>query len=389
MIYLIVFFSSAFFIYLYEKNNTRKSLLIIGLLLPCILAGLRDVSIGTDVSWYVSKIFDASRNSSNFNEYYNTIILSNAAEGLLYRVSSHEFGFVLLEYFTQRIFDNFQVLLFALECLIILPVYFAIKKFSSISSNKKIWLSMLLYYLLLYNAGLNAIRQFISISFLLYGFSCFINNDSKKFIKVIISFVIALLFHKSSWLGLIYYFGYLLFTKQFKIILNENRSISSSLILLILIIVGGLMFLYVPGLNVVILNILNIDRRYYSYLDGNFGVSGGFVFCIPIIFVYILNRKKFKKEAKSNYFYYIYCYVLYMLCIQLSTGATLNASRLSWNFQIFNIISLPCLFKNFIKYKSETRDYGTIILICMCLFYWFYKIVYRGYYDTFPYQFFF
>lgn len=387
MIYLVVFFISAFLIYSYEKNETRKILLIIGLLLPCILAGLRDISIGTDVSWYVKKIFDASSSSSNFSEYYNTIILVNPAEGLFYRVSSHEFGFVIIEYFVQQIFNNFQILLFVLECFIIFPIYFAIKKFAAIRQEKKIWLSMLINYLLLYNAGLNAIRQFISISFLFYGFSSFINNDTKKIQKVIISFLAALLFHKSSWLGIIYYIGYFFLAKQFKLVINENRYINSSMMFLFLIFVGGLMFLYVPGLNVAVLNILSIDRRYYSYLDGNFGISGGFVFCIPILLVFILNRKNFKRNAKKNYPLYIYCYVLYMLCIQLSTGATLNASRLSWNFQIFNIVSLPCLFQDFIK--SETKDYNAILLIGMCLFYWFYKIVYRGYYDTFPYQFFF
>lgn len=389
MIYLVIFFISAFFIYLYEKNETKKVLLIIGLFLPCLLAGLRDASIGTDVSWYVQKIFDASSVSSSFNQYYNTIILSNPAEGLLYRVSSHEFGFVIVEYLTQRIFDNFQVLLFILECLIILPVYFAVKKFPDIRKEKKIWLSMLLYYLLMYNAGLNAIRQFISISFLFYGVSCFINNDQKKYRKVIISFIIALLFHKSSWLGIIYYIGYCFLTKQFKLVINENRKISSSMLLLFLILTGGLMFLYVPGLNDFVLRLFRIEHRYSSYIKGTFGISGGFAFCIPIIVAFMLNKKNFKIEAKSNYPFYVYCYLLYALCIQLSTGATLNASRLSWNFQIFNILSLPCLFKSFMKTKSDSKNVGTIILIGMCLFYWFYKIVYRGYYDTYPYKLFF
>jgi len=389
VIYLIVFFISSFLIYLYEKNKTKRMLLIVGLLLPCILAGLRDISIGTDVSWYVKKIFDASVFSNNFRDYFDTIILNNPAEGLLYRVSSHEFGFVMVEYLTQRIFNNFQLLLFILEGLIIIPVYFAVKKFDSIRNEKKIWLSMLLYYLLLYNAGLNAIRQFISISFLFYGVSCFINNSEKKYQNIIVSFIVAVLFHKSSWMGIIYYVGYCFLTKQFKLVFSNNRKISSSMLLLILILTGGLMFLYIPGLNDLILSFFNIGYRYSSYIKGTFGISGGFVFCIPIIFIFFINKKNFKKKARKNYLFYIYCYILYMLCIQLSTGATLNASRLSWNFQIFNIVSLPCLFNNLINSKFESKNISNTILICMCLFYWFYKIVYRGYYDTYPYKFFF
>jgi len=309
---------------------------------------LRDVSIGTDVSWYPLKIFEASRMSDSFSEYNNTIILSSPAEGLLYRVSSHEFGFVLLEYVVQHLFNNFQVLLFLLECFIIIPIYLGLKNFENIEKEQRLWLSMLLYYLLFFNAGLNAIRQFISISFLFYGFSCLINNDPKKIRKIILSFIVALSFHTGALLGIIYYVAYFFLAKNFKVVISEKRKINGSAIFVFLVIVIGLSFLYNSNFKTFVLSILNLDIRYISYVSGTFGISSGSFFCIPIIIVFLMNRKNFKEFAGKNYYMYIFFYIVYVLCLQLSTGATLNASRLSWNFQIFNILSLPPLFKNLV-----------------------------------------
>lgn len=387
MIYLIVFFVSALLIYLYEKDKSKKILLVLGLLLPCILAGLRDESVGTDVSWYPLKIFEASSVSSSFSDYNNTIILNSPAEGLLYRVSSHEFGFVLLEYVVQHLFNNFQILLFFLECLIIIPVYFGLKKFENIKKDKRLWLSMLLYYLFFYNAGLNAIRQFISISFLFYGFSCLVNNDSKKTKKIILSFLAALSFHTGALIGLLYYVAYFFLAKTFRLVVNENKKINSAAIFVFLVMIIGLSFLYISDFKTFILGILNLNRRYISYVSGTFGISGGSFFCIPVIIIYLLNKKNFKNDVGKNYYMYLFFYVVYILCLQLSTGATLNASRISWNFEIFNILSFPPLFKNVIKGRTKRAD--VILLIAFCVFYWFYKIVFRGYYDTYPYVFFF
>ena len=74
MIYIIIFAVSSLFLWLSEKSKsryTRKIFAFIAILLPCILAGMRADTIGTDVKVYVEPIYDAAKQSKNFSSYLN------------------------------------------------------------------------------------------------------------------------------------------------------------------------------------------------------------------------------------------------------------------------------------------------------------------------------
>lgn len=72
-IYLMCFGTSCLFLKVSDKckkNKIVKILIIsIALLIPCILAGLRHHSIGTDVEVYVQRLFQCAKNAQNFMEY--------------------------------------------------------------------------------------------------------------------------------------------------------------------------------------------------------------------------------------------------------------------------------------------------------------------------------
>lgn len=61
--YVLIFGVSAGFIYCSEKTQSKllkRILIILALLIPSILAGLRDYSIGNDVLLYGNKWFERS-----------------------------------------------------------------------------------------------------------------------------------------------------------------------------------------------------------------------------------------------------------------------------------------------------------------------------------------
>ena len=63
MIYIVFFLISCFLIWLSEKSPSRyigKLLAFIAILLPCILAGMRADTIGTDVRVYVEPMYNAA-----------------------------------------------------------------------------------------------------------------------------------------------------------------------------------------------------------------------------------------------------------------------------------------------------------------------------------------
>ena len=75
MIYVLMFVTSLFFLKIaciFRKNNKLLFLLfsIIGILLPCLLAAFRDLSIGTDIKVYIQPLFNSASWYSDFYTYF-------------------------------------------------------------------------------------------------------------------------------------------------------------------------------------------------------------------------------------------------------------------------------------------------------------------------------
>ena len=124
VIYLIFFGISIFLLYIsnYTKNLFLKKILIFsGLLMPCILAGVRSLNIGTDVKVYLKQMYSTALSSNSFN-----IFLNSRISGLRY-ARDYERGFTILVYCLTKIFKNIQILMFFIEVLIIFPIYLDVR----------------------------------------------------------------------------------------------------------------------------------------------------------------------------------------------------------------------------------------------------------------------
>ena len=174
-IYLICFFTSCLFLMLSEKYNKNKVvhniLVIIALFLPCLLAGMRAETIGTDVQVYLKPIYNCANMAETFSEFLNMKIN-------LLVVADFERGFSSLVYLITKIFGNIQFVFFFVELCIILPIYKGLKKIKSFEDSK-IWLSMLVFYLMSYNRTLNVMRQYVCIAIIFYATICLLEDETK------------------------------------------------------------------------------------------------------------------------------------------------------------------------------------------------------------------
>ena len=129
-IYIIVFLASC--LCLYAKDRARgflaAFLTLIGITIPCLLAAVRDKTIGTDVTGYGMFVYRDTKNVSLL-EAFNIR-------------SDNPRGFVALAWLINLANGSFEVYLFIIELLIIVPAYFSISYFL----KKDTWVGMLFFY---------------------------------------------------------------------------------------------------------------------------------------------------------------------------------------------------------------------------------------------------
>ena len=131
LIYLGCFAVSSLLIALSNKlkyKNQKRVIAFIGILLPCILAGLRDESIGTDVLVYVKPIFTAAENSSSFSDFLSYSWFFSWKYKYVYE---HEIGFTLLVFVITKITGSLSAVLLSIQLFISTFIYKGIKKNST------------------------------------------------------------------------------------------------------------------------------------------------------------------------------------------------------------------------------------------------------------------
>lgn len=374
-IYLICFFTSCLFIKLSEKHFKSKLLhiflVIVGLSIPCLLAGFRADTIGTDVNVYLKPLFECAKYSNDILNFLSMRVNSTRV------VSDFEMGFVLLVYFITKVFGNLQVIFFFIESLIIIPIYKGLKKINLVEKNE-IWLGMLIFYLMFFNTSLNLMRQFISIAIVFYGTSCLIGNVKKKTLKFFISIAIAYTFHSSALLGILIYLFYVIINNNKKIKLGKYCYSIKKLLLFIVSVLG--IFL-IANSNVIVDFLGNIGMEYYSrYVNGKvtFLVSS-IMKNLPIVLMFIIFGKNFKNKYSNAYFYILI--FIYSIIIEQFTTVNVYAARIALIFSMFNIVSLSelsCSYKN--------KKILITFLVCYLFTYWYYNFVFIGGSETIPYE---
>lgn len=380
MIYIITFLFSCSFFWLSEKTKSNIARFIfasIGILIPCILAGLRADTIGTDVRVYVEPMFDAAKQSKSISMYMSQKWY------VIWRymyVNKFEIGFSMLIYLIVKLGGSLSTILFFIQMIIISPIYFGLTK---IKKTYPIWFGMLVFYLMFFNASLNMMRQWMAMSILFYGFSFLLINDKKKYF--LLTFI-ATLFHTSAIFGIIIFFVYIYSTKARKYLKIFNVHFKHSKAPLTIFILGCVALLSL-NIIVIVLNAIGLSK-YVVYIRGTDGLHLlplQILVRLPILLLLIIRWKKIVKEDKVAPFYGSML-VLDLLASQL-ISINAYAFRIGVFFSEYNILIYPALiYAGNKKYKINR----TITLICVLVYmfiYWTYYYVIVCTHATFPYVF--
>lgn len=380
MIYIVFFLISCCLIWLSEKSPSRnigKLLAFIAILLPCILAGMRADTIGTDVRVYVEPLYNAAKQSTSFSSYMNQSWF------YIWRykyVHDFEIGFISLIYLIEKLGGSLGAVLFFIHVLIVAPIYLGLKK---MNKPYPVCLGMLIFYLLFYNTSLNMMRQWIAMSILFYGLSYLIINEKKKYF---ISIVVACLFHTSALIGVAIYFLYMYSQKQREYIKIANFRLDGSLAPIKLFVYGCIVLL---SLNVIAVLLRAIGlAKYAGYIQGNGSIHlmpNQIIMRLPIIVLLVIRWKRMLAEDELTPFYGSMI-VLDLLASQL-ISINVYAFRIASFFSEYNMLSYSALvYAGNRKYR--TNRYVTLFyVLAYMVYYWIYYYVITGTHATFPYIF--
>ena len=354
--YLLIFSLSIYFTFLANKTPRSSGLFYIysicAILLPSLLAGFRDLSIGTDTVNYLY-YFENSISYSNFESF----LTSNP---------NVEPGFLLLNYLVSRFSQEYVFFLFTVHLIIVLLIYISAFKIRNYITPS--WV-MFIFLFMMYNESLNAMRQYIAISLSLYAFAIYMNN--KKTWLYILFIIIATMFHRTAFICLamilIFYW-----TNKFTVRHNFKQLLFYTTIFLLLIIFGQ--SFYLPLITD------SFGGKYEGYLSTN--VDGGLSlssFLVYLTTAFYICYKAWRMSDKIMDVFFISS--LFAVFLLLLSSISVQLYRLSLYFFIILILAISYIFRRNSSFKSVIR----LFFIIMFIFFWFYSYSYRGSHSTIPY----
>lgn len=380
MIYIAVFLVSCIFFWLSEKCKSgfsKNFFAVIAILVPCILAGMRADTIGTDVKVYVEPLYNAAKQSTSFFSYMNQRWFYIWRYKYVY---DFEIGFILLVYLIEKIGGSIGLVLFFIHILVLSPIYLGLKR---INKRYPIWLGMLVFYMLFYNTSLNMMRQWIAMSILFYGLCYLLEHKKKKYFIVVIA---ACLFHTSALVGFAIYFLYMYSQKQREYIRFANFRLDGSLAPIKLFIYGCIVLL---SLNIIAVLLRAIGlAKYTGYIQGNSSIylmPNQIILRLPIIILLVIRWKRMMAEDELTPFYGSMI-VLDLLASQL-ISINVYAFRIASFFSEYNMLSYSALvYAGNRKYRAN-RYITLLYVLAYIIYYWIYYYVITGTHATFPYVF--
>lgn len=373
MEYIICFILSTILVFISEKllkigrKKTAIILLVISILTLCLLAGLRDVSVGTDVNIYVKPLFESAINADSLQSYISD---NNEYTENIY---------LLFTFICSKLTDNINVFLFIIQLLIMAPIYYAIYLRRE---KAPMWLSLLIYLTLIYNVSFNLVRQCIAMSFIFLSYSLWEKN---KRIPVIVCFAFAVLFHKSALIAIGAYIIILIYKTNI-----IDKSIKKKILSAILFLILFAVIFYQP-LGTFLYNINILPEKYYTYIEkiniNDFDIDYFNMlyklFFLGVILFYCYNmRKNMKTDEIKNIIPYATILIVDFIIFPISFFSdTFIRIGYYYGLNIYPLVIPLC--SNEVSNKKDKIVISIIIL--SLIVYWVYSImIYKGM-ETYPY----
>lgn len=364
--FIICFILSPLFTYFaqrqFNKNRKIYGILfsIIAILIPSIMAGVRDLNVGRDIGVYVTPTIENALNNSIFN---------------FLESSTTEIGFSIMIYVITFFGGNVHFSLFVIQLVTITCIYlFAYKK----RDKLQMWFVILIYLLSWYCISYTMMRQSIAVAIIILSTVFF---ERKKYLKTLLLFLIAMSFHITAILGILVYFIMYLYSGKFT---KRTTSLITIIILICLLIAT----LFYKELLYFLTNIINIlPDRFYIYsikytagrLYTNYSELLYKLFWIASSIFYMMKMRKVRSNANLNFLLLLIDFATFIVSWKI-----VNIGRAGYYFfylALFNL--LPEVID---LYKEKSKK---ILIYIVCIFvlfsFWYWKFPVNSYSDTYPY----
>lgn len=331
---------------------------ICAILLPALVAGLRDYSIGTDVLAYGNIWFERAVQSDSVLEYCSFAI--RCGIGLFY---------ALFNYIVSRFSSNPHTFYFFYALAEVVIVFGAAKKNADIIN---VPFAMAVYYFIFYNTTLNMLRQSMSMVILLYGFYYI---RKKQTIQYMIAVIFAVLFHSSAVIGVAFYIIHVL--------INHGKIKKRMTIILC-----GFAAFFFAEIAEIFVRYMPYGWKYAHYLSefNNEGSGWGrilFLFA-PIVLLFCFFTKKV--DSLGIEFEDLKMYAVCSLLFSIIGLQFRYAIRIVYYFDTLLIFIMPFLAKHLrIRLIAGKTDCTSLFFLMYLIASWIYKFGFKGSSETVPY----
>jgi hypothetical protein len=361
--YLVCFGFSLFLLWFGQKikhgqcEPFRWFVYGIALLIPSALAGVRDLSLGTDVLHYGYPVFREAQiipNIESFSKIYDGWI------GI---------GYLWLNVIISKITDDFNVYLFFLMLIEITFVFFTIYQWR----NKfPIWLGMLVFYTFFFNLSFNAIRQCLALSIAFFGIKYIFE---RKFLFFIFWILLGYLFHSSVLIVLVYY---PLFWYANKWTSRKSTLLFSIVSLSLMIFSNQILIPLLDSLSAIVPE-ARAAIYYLDYVEKGHGYKNFIYFALLVaLFLY---KRKIILEKFPDIWHFLEITVIITTIAQL---IILFGGEYGIRFVTISnwwlCFLIPIIFYSY--NKTFPKIFVNAMIIFYCFFQWYYTFIYIGAHDT-------
>lgn len=348
------------------KNNiiSTKIKLALCIIILSVLAGFRDEYVGTDTLTYAKPLFNVAKSSSNLTSFMS--FMTSSSLGI-------ENGYSLLVYISSRLFNDFHGLLFLTSVIINTSVILGLYKMKNTISVST---AIMIYCFLFYQQSYNAMRQWMAIGIIIFGFNYIYEH---KPIKYLITILIAIQFHASAFIAISLY------------IINAICTKLKKKWVYIGITIGTVIFIFT--FQVLINKLIGIgvlSSKYMHYTQGEeLGLSWVDILVkTPVLILCAIFHSRMKQVDK-NHSYLLLLVVLDLIISQVSS-IVVFAGRIALYFTIARMFELSILCNinkiciTDISIKKDVYIFKFITYVYI-VFYWYVNYIYLAHGDTYPY----
>lgn len=321
---------------------------------PAIVAGCRDLTIGTDTWTYPYPTFLICKNSQTIGRAFQYVIVGM------------EELYVVLAFISAHLIPSHYFFFFISHLVILGTLLYA---FNRARVNPAV--AFTLFYLMFYASSLNVARQFLAMPFCLLSLIEFIRRN---YIRSSLAMCLAFGFHHSSLLFLTILLLYYLCSRH----LQFMRKRSTIAMMVIMIVASMYMF------NEILSSIVGIGLADIKYLE-RYGSGDLYGTNVPISLfsITIFNIIMFmfvSRKIRWRSFYVFSIYVLLISFLSCFLGLISSyAVRIGVYYMMVSIISMTFVMK-------KNNVLFSMIVYSFYIFYWFMVVVVANLGQTYPYS---